>query len=235
MGSSRLPGKALAEVRGKPALTRLVDRLSRSRYLDGIVLATSTAAADDALEAWARDYGVPCHRGSEDDVLRRVVEAQRQLASEIVVEVTGDCILIDPDVIDLGIRTFLDNECDVVCNVRKPSWPMGADVQVFRLSDLEWVESQVHDPAVREHVSLYFYEHPERYRILHLPAPRRWEAPDYRFQLDYPEDLRFINEVYRRLEPDYGDAFGIAEIMDLLRREPSLVEMNRHCEEKSPR
>jgi spore coat polysaccharide biosynthesis protein SpsF len=123
----------------------------------------------------------------------------------------------------------------VVCNVRIPSFAMGLDVQVFRFSDLADVEARIDDPAVREHVSLHFYETPDRYRVLHMLAPPRWLAPDHRYQLDYPEDLEFIREVYRRLEPDHGDGFGVEEISALLRREPQLVEINRHCEEKAPR
>ena len=184
MGSSRLPGKVLADINGQPALTRLLRRLRRCKTLDGIILATSLSPADEALERWANAEGVAVHRGSEEDVLQRVVEAQRKMQSDIVVEITGDCILLDPEIIDMGVTTFLENECDVVANVSKLSFPMGMDVQVYRLPDLEEVERTISDPAVREHVSLYFYEHPERYRIIHLFAPRRWYAPDYRFQLD---------------------------------------------------
>ena len=235
MGSSRFPGKVLADICGQPALTRLLRRLRRCENLDGIILATSVAPADDALERWANAEGLPFHRGSEEDVLLRVVEAQRKMQSDIVVEVTGDSILLDPEIIDMGITTFLENDCDVVTNVGKFSFPMGINIEVYRLRDLEDVERTVSDPAVREHVSLCFYEHPERYRIIHLSAPARWHAPDYRFQLDYPEDHRFITKVYHRLEPIYGDAFGLEEIMVLLRQEPALVEINRHCVEKSAR
>ena len=235
MGSSRLPGKVLADICGKPALTRLLDRLRRCVKLDGIILATSVAKQDDALAAWALSVNLPCHRGSEEDVLSRVVEAQRKMGSDVVVEITGDCILLDPEIIDMGVTTFLENECHVVTNVRKLSYPMGMDVQVYRLKALEEVGKNVQDQAVREHVALYFYEHPEVYRIVHLFAPARWHAPDYRFQLDYPEDLRFINEVFSELEPEWGESFGLEEIMGLLKRKPWLVEINRHCKEKAPR
>lgn len=235
MGSSRLPGKVLADLCGRPALSRLVSRLRRATLLDDIVLATSTSPADDALEAWARSEGLSCHRGSEDDVLRRVVEAQTAMRADLVVEVTGDCPLLDPEIIDLGVATFLENDCDVATNVRKPGWPMGADVQVFRLADLAEVERTVADPAVREHVSLYFYEHPERYRIIHLMPPARWRDPGLRLQLDYPEDLEFLRRVWPRLESLHGETFGLEEIMALLRREPELTEINRHREEKSAR
>jgi spore coat polysaccharide biosynthesis protein SpsF len=235
MGSSRLPGKVLADIHGKPALTRLLNRLRRCRRLDGIILATSAAKQDDGLEDWALSVNLPCHRGSEEDVLSRVVEAQRKMGSEVVVEVTGDCILLDPEIIDMGVTTYLENDCDVVTNVRKLSFPLGMDVQVYRLKDLEEVEHNIREQPVREHVSLYFYEHPEVYRIIHLFAPARWHAPDYRFQLDYPEDLRFINEVFSGLEPEFGDTFGLEEIMRLLERKPWLVEINKHCKEKAPR
>jgi len=235
MGSSRFPGKVLVDIGGQPALTRLLRRLRACRSLDGIILATSSASGDDALQAWAQAEGVAAFRGSEEDVLARVVGAQRAMESDVVVEVTGDCTLLDPELIDLGVVTFLENDCDVVTNVRKLSFPMGMDVQVYRLRDLEEVERTISDPAVREHVSLYFYEHPERYRIIHMFAPARWHAPDYRFQLDYPEDHRFLKEVYARLEAEHGDGFGIEEIMALLSREPSLVDINRHCIEKPDR
>jgi spore coat polysaccharide biosynthesis protein SpsF len=235
MGSSRLPGKVLMDVAGQPALTRLVRRLRRSRLLDGIILATTTARDDDALEAWAAREGVACHRGSEEDVLGRVVGAQEKMGSDIVVEVTGDCTLLDPDIIDIGIETFFGNDCDVVTNVRRLSFPMGMDIQVFPLAKLAEVARTVADPAVREHVSLHFYEHPEAYRILHVFAPAPWRAPELRFQLDYREDLEFLNQVYRRLEPAHGDGFGIGAIMDLLRAEPGLAEINRHCVEKPVR
>ncbi len=235
MGSSRLPGKVLADICGVPALTRLSRRLRRCRRLDGIILATSVSPADDALERWAVSEGMEVYRGSEEDVLSRVVGAQRKMGSDVVVEITGDCILLDPEIIDLGIETFVENDCDVVTNARKPSFPMGVDVQVYRLRDLEEVERTVTDPAVREHVSLFFYEHPEKYRIIHLRAPARWQAPEFRFQLDYPEDLRFITEIYRRLEPEFGDAFGIEQIMSLIAKEPALPEINRHCAEKPAR
>jgi spore coat polysaccharide biosynthesis protein SpsF len=235
MQSSRLPGKVLAPLRGEAALTRLIRRLRACRLLDDIVLATSNTPADDVLEAWAESHSVKCYRGSEDDVLLRVVEAHRSVRSDVVVEVTGDCVMLDPELVDMAVETFAANDCDVVSNASKRSYPNGMDVQVFRLSDLEHVEATSNDPAVREHVSLYFYEHPDQYRILHLLAPARWHAPDCRLHLDYPEDLRFLNEIYGRLEPDYGDAFGLEEIMSVLRREPHLLDINSHCVERSAR
>lgn len=236
MGSSRFPGKMIADVNGKPSIVRVFDRLRACQYLDDIILATTIDPKDDALAKCAEDHGIACYRGSEDDVLQRVVDAQASMKSDIIVEVTGDCILLDIDVIDQGIRMFLENDCDVVSNASKTSYPQGADVQVFRFDDLKWVADNIQDPAVREHVSLYFYENPEKYRILHLMAPPRWSAPDQRTQLDYFEDLDFIKRVYTELEPIYGSTnFGAREILELLQKKPEIREINAYCVNKPVR
>lgn len=235
MGSSRLPGKVLSDIEGRPAILRLLDRLRRASSLNAIVLATTVQPGDDALVETVTAAGFDCYRGSEEDVLNRVVEAHRMMGSDVIVEVTGDCTLIDPAVIDLGVNTYLANDADVVANVVQPSYPQGVDVQVFSFAALAKVEATVHDPAVREHVSLFFYDHPELYRILHLAAPEGYCAPDLRLQLDYPEDQQLIREIYRRLEPKYGMAFGTPEILALLTAEPALAEINRYCVEKLAR
>ena len=220
---------------GVPALTRLLRRLRACAGIDDVILATSVSPADDALEEWAASEEVRVHRGSEDDVLARVVAAHREAQTDVIVEVTGDCTLLDPEVIELGLQTYFANECDVLTNTRLPSYPLGADVQVFRFEDLERVAATVTDSAVREHVSLYFYENPDRYRVLHLLAPESWRAPNLRLMLDYPEDLAFIREVYSRLEPRYGDSFGISRILALLREEPHLQEINSRMRSKPVR
>ncbi len=230
MGSTRLPGKVLADVCGKPALTRLLNRLRQCGLLDDIVLATSTDPRDDALDEWALREGIPCHRGSEEDVLLRVVEAHKKMESDIVVEICGDMILLDPEIVDLGIKTFAENDVDVLTTTVKSSYPVGIDVLVFNFRALEQIEHTVHDMEAREHVSLYFFQHPEKYRILNLMAPAGLEAPDYRFVLDYPEDLEFIRAVYSRLEPLYGNNFLLQEVLALLKREPQLAAINRCCE-----
>lgn len=235
MGSSRLPGKVLADIQGQPALTRLLRRLRQCEKLDEIILATSRNASDDALEIWAKSENLLFYRGSEDNVLERVVEAQSYAKSEIVVEITGDCILTDPQLIDMTIETFFQNDAHVVSSISKRALPMGMGAQVFRLKDLAHVCATIDDEAVREHVSLYFYEHPELYRAIYLPPPKRWWAPTWRFQIDYPEDLEFTREIYKRLEPKFGDYFGIEEIMEVCRSEPHLPEINKNCAERPAR
>lgn len=236
MSSTRLPGKVLADINGVPALTRLLRRLRQCKTLDDIILATSILPADDVLEEWAKKEGVKYYRGSENNVLQRVVEAHRSVATDIVVEITGDCILTDPEIVDMAVQTFFYNDCHLATNCYSPSFPPGLYAQVFHFSDLEKVDKENRDSAAQEHVSLYFYEHPELFRIIHMVAPPNWLLPrDYRIYLDYPEDLVFLREIYRHLEPRFGDGFMAQEIVSFLKENPELSEINRHCKDKSIR
>lgn len=227
MGSTRLPGKMFADIHGKPAIERVVERAHACLYVDEVVLATTTEPADDVLVDWAAETGVAFFRGSEEDVLGRVVAAHEFHGSDLVVEITGDCTLLDPGVVDMGIATWTHNECDVVSNTARTSFPMGIDVQVYPLPLLQAVAANIYDVAVREHVSLYFYQNEEKYRVIHLQAPPVWHDPQLRFQLDYPEDLAFQREVYSRLEPMLGPVFGVGDIFALLRSHPEIAGLNR--------
>jgi spore coat polysaccharide biosynthesis protein SpsF len=213
-------------VNGIPAIERLTRRLQASSLLDGIVLATTTNPLDDALVSWAKSFGLPVFRGSEDDVLLRVVEAQRFMGSDIVVEITGDATLTDPAVVDIALRTFMQNECDVVSTSARRSYPLGIDAQVFRLKDLEWVADNIPDLAVREHVSLYFYENPSKYRVINLAAPENAHRPHYRLVLDYPQDLEALSAVCRQLEPHIGVGFSVSDIVRVLDKNPEIVALN---------
>jgi spore coat polysaccharide biosynthesis protein SpsF len=236
MGSTRLPGKMLEMINGHTVLGLLIHRLRQAKKIDDIIVATTINPLDDELEEWCKVNNVACYRGDEDDVLRRVVESHKQVESDLIVEITGDCPLTDPEIIDLGIDTYLSHDADVVTNCGNIlTWPMGIYVQVFSYELLSHVEKTINDPVVREHVSLYFYEHTDVYNIINIIAPVRWESPNYRFQLDYPEDLKFIRKICDLLEPDYGINFGIEEIMSLIKKNPYLIDININCIEKEAR
>ncbi len=229
MGSSRFPGKVLADVNGMPAIERLVRRLRQARHLDDIVIATTTNPKDDALVSWAQDFGVSVHRGSEGDVLQRVVDAQKSMNADIVVEITGDATLSDPGVVDRAIERFNRQDCDIVSTSARRSYPLGIDAQVFRLADLAWVADNVHDLPVREHVSLHFYENPGKYRIVHLDAPEDERRPQYRLVLDYREDLQVLAAICRHLEPVTGEYFSTRQIVEFLDASPDVVALNADC------
>ncbi len=236
MSSSRLPGKVLKDLCGKPVIGWLVDRLKSCHNIDEVIVATSTSQKDDILVDWCLDNNINYYRGSEDDVLKRVVEAHRKVETDIIVELTGDCPLTDPETVDLAIEMFLANDCDYLANCVVPSYPQGICVQVFRFRDLEVIDRNTNDPAIREHVSLDFYESKEKYRNLNLLAPHSFHLPsDCRTQLDYEEDLHFLREVCGKLVPEYGYNFNLLNLVALLKKEPDLININRHCIERSVR
>ena len=235
MGSSRLPGKVMLDIEGKPAIQRLTERLSKSRFIDDLIIATTTNLDDDILCDWAERNNINYYRGDEKNVLNRVVNAHLKMKTDIVVEVTGDCPLIDPQFIDQGIEIFLNNEYDVVTNVVKPSFSQGIDVQIFKFSLLKWVEENIKDQVVQEHVSIFFYENPNKYKTYHMTAPKELRAPNVRMQLDYKEDLTFIKKIYKNLEPTKGNFFSYRDILQLLNEKPYLMEINKNCIEKQIR
>ena len=226
MGSSRLPGKMAADVAGRPALARVIERLAQARTLDAIVLATTVHPRDDRLIAIAEAEGIAAYRGSEDDVMGRIVGAHRAMNSDVVVEMCGDCPLLDPDLVDTGVEMYLAGGCDVVTSSVQRTYPKGTEVQVFSLASLAAAAERTAEPAHREHVSLYFYEHPKAYRIRHLRAPESLTAPDVRLVLDYAEDLDLIRRLYERLLAQNGTAFRTADVLAVLAAEPSLRQIN---------
>ena len=160
MESSRLPGKTLSPILGRPMLELLLERVRRARRVDEVVVATTDHAADQPIEALARLLGAGCFRGSSDYVLDRVLRAAQAHQADLIVELTGDCPLLDPEVIDQVIEVFLSGEYDYVSNVLTRTYPRGLDTQVFPVRVLQEVASLTQDPADRENVSLYIYEHP---------------------------------------------------------------------------
>ncbi len=235
MSSSRLPGKVLVDICGKPAIERQVDRMRGARRLDDIVLATTVSAADDDLVSWAEGAGVSYFRGSEEDVLGRVVGAQVAAEADVCVPVCGDCPLLDPAVVDMAVETFLESGCDFVTNSVPPGFPQGQDVQVVWFKVLSEIAETIDDSAVHEHTCLYLHEHPELYRTVAFGPPDGCRMPDQRLQLDYPEDRELIRAVFSAFLPGHGDHFGVAEIVEFLRNNRAIADLNRNCEERETR
>lgn len=234
MTSSRLPGKVMLPICGKPELELLVERLRQSRLLDGVVIATTTNATDDVLEALAARLGVGCFRGSEEDVLDRVLKAAQATGTEVIVEVTGDCPLVDPDILDGLVALYRRGEHDYVSNTLRRTYPRGLDVQVFSTATLADVARRTDDPVDHEHVSLYIYEHPELYRLHNQDSglPERWW--DLRLTLDTEEDYTLIRRVFEALYPGQPD-FRMGDILALLERHPEWLDVNRHIQQKKVR
>lgn len=231
MTSSRLPGKVLMQAAGKPMLEHLVNRLRQVPSLNEIVLATTVNAADDVLAAFASQQGISCYRGSEDDVMSRVVAAAESVAADVIVEITGDCPVIDPMLIEQAIRIFMANRADYVNNVEVPSYPGGMDTQVYRLETLKRSAAMTDDVLDHEHVTLHIRNHPEIFSHLYIVAPPDLHWPDLHLVLDEPKDYELLKRVIEHFEP-INPLFSCLDVIHLLRNKPDWVALNHDVRRK---
>lgn len=234
MGSSRLPGKALREAAGKPLLQHLIDRVKQANTIEDIVVATSADIKDEAIIALAKKCSVHSFAGSENDVLDRVVKAAKYINTDIIVQINGDRPLIDPLVIDYVVKKYLKEMPDFACNNLKPTFPRGQVVEVFKADLLESIANNNHDPFIREHVTLEFYENPKRYKVLNVEAPPEWNMPDLRLCLDTSEDLALIKKICDELHPK-NPYFGLKDIINFIKANPHLKEINKNVRQKGAR
>ena len=225
MTSSRLPGKVLAEACGRPMLELMIERLRFVPEIDEIVIATTVNQTDDPVEALARRLGVGIWRGSEDDVLQRVLDAAKAHNADVIVETTGDCPLIDPIIVSKVIRAYREQSVDYVSNTLTLSYPDGMDTRVFATDILADVAQRTSDVIDHEHVSLYIYRHPEIYSLANVPALARESLPDIRLTLDTAEDLAVIRAIFESLRPKRLD-FPLVEMLDFLDRNPEIAALN---------
>ena len=231
MTSSRLPGKVLKEVVGKPLLQLMIERLRRAPSIDEVVIATTVNATDDALVDLAGRLGFGVFRGSEDDVLVRVLDAARAFDAEIIVETTGDCPLIDPALVELCIQGYLEAGVDYVSNVLKRTYPRGMDAQVFATNVLADVAARTIGLDDHEHVSLYIYSHPEMYSLKNMPGPPELTDPGLGLTLDTAEDLAMISKIFEALYAE-NPHFGLADVMTYLDGNPDVRKLNDHVQRK---
>ena len=225
MTSSRLPGKVLMEVLDKPILHYLVSRLKRVQLLDEIVLATTTNSTDDSLVEFANNENIKCYRGSEDDVMARVVGAAESVDADLIVEITGDCPIIDPNIVEQVIQTYINNNVDYVSNAHVRSYPDGMDVQVFSLNVLKKSLNMTDDILDHEHVTLHIRNHPELFSHLNLIAPKKLWWPELGLTLDEKSDFELLKKIMEYFSDNIS--FDCYEVVKLLRERPDLVSINQ--------
>lgn len=231
MSSSRLPGKVLLPAAGKPMLQHLFNRLKQVDALSDIVLATTVNQPDDVLENFTREQGMSCFRGSENDVLSRVIGAAEQAGADVIVEISGDCPVIDPELIAQCIEIHKNNTSDFVSNAAISSYPGGMDVSIFSLDVLKKSESMVKDPLHREHVCLNIVEHPELFSRLNVIAPPKLNWPELEVLLDEQDDYELISHLIEHFgeQDPYFDCY---KIVDYLRANPEVRELNEKVKRK---
>jgi len=225
MGSTRLPGKTLKMLYGKPMLERMIERLKMVKQADIIVMATTDQLQDQPIVDLAKQLGIGHYQGSSEDVLDRVLKAAQKYEIDIIAETCADCPVVDPGIIDKQIAAFIENNVDYVgCHLVK-TFPIGLDAKVFTIKTLEEVAMITNDPADRENVSLYIYEHPQRYKLLNIEARGRQRRPDLRLVVDHQEDFDLIDRIYSELYSQ-NPGFNYDDILNLFERKPELIQIN---------
>jgi spore coat polysaccharide biosynthesis protein SpsF len=227
MGSSRLPGKVLLDLAGRPVLWHAVSRVRKARLVDQVLVATTDQAADEPIRRFCAERGIACFDGSEQDVLDRFVQAARFAgagAADGIVRITADCPLIDPAVIDQVVTLYLESGVDYVSNVQPPTFPDGLDVEVFRFSALltAWREAKLQ--SEREHVTPYLRNHPEQFAARNLTHDNDLSA--LRWTLDEPADYELLRRVVNALE-QRNPGFRLADVLQLLAEHPEWQDLNR--------
>jgi spore coat polysaccharide biosynthesis protein SpsF len=235
MSSSRLPGKILADLCGKPMLQWQIERIKRSRLIDNVVVATTTSQADDVVESFCLSNNYNCYRGSENDVLRRIASLLRDKNVDLHVECHGDSPLVDAQIIDEFIGFYLKNKntVDFCSSTLKTTYPPGLEVTVYPAIILIEVDNlvAVNDP-MREHVGYNISRFPNRYRLHSLEAPFPLHAPETYLEVDTPEDLDVVRSIFGHFVSQDNCNFGLNEILFFLRKNPDYVKHNRSIERK---
>lgn len=235
-GSTRLPNKVLLPIAGKPMLLRVLDRVLESKLVEEIVVATTTNPNDNRVAELVRSYNpkVTVFRGSEEDVLDRYYQAAKESRIDTIVRVTGDCPLMDPDVIDKTIEEFLaDPSLDFASTVMgKHTYPRGVDVEVISFPALEKLWKDTTEPIDREHITIHIKRFPENFKW--KSVEQREDHSSMRWTVDEQADYELVNTLYEKLLPG-NPHFRMKDVLELYKKDPSLAAINQNVEQKNPK
>jgi spore coat polysaccharide biosynthesis protein SpsF len=229
MGSTRLPGKVMLPLAGKPLFIQQAERMQAASLLQTIVVATSTDPADDIIAEICRQQDLPCYRGHATDLLDRHYQVALLYKADIVIKIPSDCPLIDPAVIDQVVSFYLTNihDFDFVSNLHPATWPDGNDVEVMRFTALANAWKNAVRPLEQEHTTPYLWEHPDWFRLGNVVMDDHMDySMQYRFTIDYEEDYRFIQAVYDALYAQ-NPFFSVQDIISLLQQRPDIYSINQ--------
>jgi spore coat polysaccharide biosynthesis protein SpsF len=234
MGSTRLPGKVMKKLCGKSVLEHVIRRVQACRFLDDVVIATTSSPADDVIVAEAERCDAKWFRGNEEDVLDRYYRAAKKFQANVVVRVTSDCPLFDPEVLgEMIIKFQLENSShnnlDYLSNTMKRTFPLGLDAEVFKFSTLQKAHSDSKQGYEREHVTPFIYEHPEIFSIYRYEGSE--DLSCHRWTLDTEDDFRLINAIYSELYKE-NELFTTKQIIIFLKNNPELIKINAHIKQK---
>jgi len=231
MTSSRLPGKPMLKVNNRSMLEHLVIRLKSINLIDEIVLATTTNSPDDLLVKEADKLGIKIHRGDENNVMKRVIEAGESVKADVIVEITGDCPIIDPKIIEESINIFKSNSYDYVSNALIRTYPDGMDTQVFLLSTLKNSYSMTNSEKDYEHVTLHIRNNPEIFTHYNMIAPSKIRRPELGLTLDEIKDYELIKKIIEHFG-DKNILFNCFEVINFIENNPELLFINNTVKRK---
>ena len=233
MGSSRLPGKVMLDINGRPMLDWVITRARRAKLVDDVAVATTTDVSDDPIEAYCKAQGVPVYRGDVFDVLDRYYQAARAFHADTIVRLTADCPLLDPYVVDQTVRRFYADGADFAANRLPPpfkrTFPIGLDTEVCSFAALERAWKEANQKYQREHVMPYLYDEDGRFKVVVVNNPE--DFGDQRWTVDTPEDLEFVRQVVAGF--GHFDDFNWMDVLALLDRNPALLEINAQIVHKT--
>jgi spore coat polysaccharide biosynthesis protein SpsF len=224
MTSTRLPGKVLKDILGKPMLSRQLERVRRSELIDKLVVATSSDASDDAIASVCSCEGVACFRGELTDVLDRYYQCAIQYSPSLIVRLTGDCPLADSSIIDGAIAMHERENNDYTSTTIKPSFPDGLDAEVVAPEVLTTAWKEAVEPFEREHVMPFIWRRPERFKLGQFRCDQ--DFSHLRWTVDRPEDYELVLAVYRALYP-HNPEFGWCDVLALVTAQPELTRLNK--------
>jgi spore coat polysaccharide biosynthesis protein SpsF len=226
MGSSRLPNKVLMDIQGKPSLEFMIERVLKSKYIEKIIVATTTTKKDKVIVDFCKNKKIAFYCGSENDVLDRYYQASKKNGVKTIVRLTSDCPLIDPYLIDKTIDLYFKKFVNYASNAVPPElkkYPDGSDVEVFSFTDLTraWIETK--DIKDREHVTFYFWKRNKNFKTAILDNKHDWGK--YRITVDYKEDIDLVRKIVKKLEDQ--KKFGTTkEIIQILESNSNLLKLN---------
>jgi len=237
MGSTRLPGKVLKDIVGKPMLWHLINRLKLSKEINEIILAIPDTKENNVLEKFAKENKVKYFKGSEQDVLSRYFKAAKKFKCAIIVRITSDCPLIDPEIVDLVIKKHFDSGADFAANFLEGektksierTFPKGTEVEVFNFATLEKAYKQAKKQYQKEHVDPYIFEHPEIFKIATVKNTEN--ISHFRWTVDERKDLELVREIYKKLYKK-DKVFLMEDIVRLFKKYPELMETNKDVKHK---
>lgn len=225
MGSTRLPGKILKPILGKPMLARMIERVKRAKKIDAVIVATTDRSKDDATVQIAKDAGVGVFRGSEQDVLDRFYKAAKEAGADTVIRLTGDCPLMDPAVIDRVIAHFQEAEGSIDYSSTPNNYPEGLDTEIFTFAALEEAVREAKLPSEREHVTPYIKNHPERF-VSDSWREGEGDHSTMHWSVDTQPDFDFVTKVFEQLYP-INPSFNKDDVLSLIAQHSELLEINK--------